>query len=310
MRNRTLLTLVAFTAAVHTAGAAIAGAQSVGRMVVDDVSNSARDLGAIWVAPFRGSAKDYLITAGVLGIAGAVSPLDDEVDNWAVKNRDRGFLDAIRPFRRGGDLYSLNHAMPYVAGLYVVGLATGHRGIRDGIFGCAAAYGANTTIRHQVIYRVLGRNRPDTVRSRPEGYVPVPAEQGDQYAFRVPSKGYGDHSFPGGHIATMATCGAFLSDRFEMGVVEPVLAGMVLVMGIGRLADQGHWMSDQIVGGVYGYAIGKEIARRQKSRLARERREKAEGNAREATGAIREPAGSVYVGKDLNGTRLGWQHSF
>lgn len=309
MRKRSLLTLVALSALVQTIPA-LARAQSVGRMVVDDVSNAARDFGSIWISPFRGSGKDYLIAAGVLGVAGAVSPLDDEIDNWAIRNRDRGVLDAIKPFRRGGDLYSLNKATPYVGGLYIVALATKHRGIRDGIFGCAAAYGANTTIRHQVLYRVIGRNRPDTARNQPKGYVPVAAEHGDQYKFRVPAKGYGDHSFPGGHIATMATCGTFLSHRFEMGVVEPVLGVMVLAMGVGRIADQGHWMSDQIVGGAFGYAVGKEIARRQKVRLARERREKAEGAARESTGSIPEPGGSVYVGKDRNGTRLGWQHTF
>jgi membrane-associated phospholipid phosphatase len=266
-------------------------------MVVHDVSNAARDFGGIWLAPFHGGARDYLIAARVLGVAAAASPWDDEVDRWAIANRDRGFLDRIRPFRRGGDLYSLNEATPYVGGLYVLGLATGHRGIRDGIFGCAAAYGANTTIRHQVIYRVIGRDRPDTAKNRPEGYVPVGAVHGDQYDFRVPSRGYGDHSFPGGHIATMATCASFLSHRFEMG--------LVLVMGVGRIADQGHWMSDQIVGGAFGYAIGREVARRQRARLARDRFERGE-----RAGAEQDPAGGVYVGGDRNGTRLGWQRTF
>jgi len=281
---------------------ASAAAQSVGRMALDDVTNAGRDFGAIWLAPLHASRRDYLIAGGVLAGAAALSPLDDDVDRWAVRNRDRGILDAIKPIRRGGDFYSLNKATPYVAGLYVVGLATKSRGIRDGIFGCAAAYGANTTIRHQVVYRLIGRNRPDTLRNHPEGYVPVGATAGDQYEFNLPSRGYGDHSFPGGHVATMATCASFLNHRFEMGPVEPALVVLVAAMGVGRLADQGHWMSDQVVGAVFGYAVGREVALRQKRRLEREKGA--------AVGVEHESRGSPYLGADMNGTRVGWRHSF
>jgi membrane-associated phospholipid phosphatase len=280
-------------------------AQNVGRMAFEDVANAARDFGAIWVAPFRGSSKDYLIAGAVLVGGAVVSPFDDNVDRWMVANEDRGFLDALGPIRRGGDFYSLNKAAPYVGGLYIVGLATKHRGIRDGIFGCAAAYAANTTIRHQVVYRVIGRNRPDTLRDHPEGYVPVGASPGDQYVFRIPSTGYGDHSFPGGHVATMTTCAAFLSYRFELGPVEPALAVLVAAMGIGRMADRGHWLSDQVVGVAFGFAVGKEVARRQKQRLAREK-----PGAASSESASSKERGVPFISADANGTRFGWHHSF
>jgi membrane-associated phospholipid phosphatase len=281
------------------------GAQSIGRMAFDDVANAARDFGAIWVAPFRGSPQDYLMAGGVLAVGAAVSPFDDNVDRWMVAHEDRGFLDAISPIRRGGDFYSLNKAAPYVGGLYIVGLVTKHRGIRDGIFGCAAAYSANTTMRHQVIYRAIGRNRPDTLRDHPEGYVPTPASDGDQYVFRVPANGYGDHSFPGGHVATMTTCATFLSHRFEMGLVEPALGVLVAAMGIGRMADRGHWLSDQVVGVAFGYAIGKEVARRQKRRLAREKPGVANTES-----AVRNERSTPFLGSDGNGTRFGWTYTF
>ena len=277
-------------------------AQSIGSMALDDIRNAARDFGAIWVAPFRGSGRDYVVTGGMLAGAAALSPFDDNVDRWMVAHRDQGLLDAMKPLRRGGDFYSINRATPYVAGLYVVGLATKHRGIRDGIFGCAAAYSANTIIRHQVVYRLIGRNRPDTLRDHPEGYVPTGASDGDQYVFHFPSRGYSDHSFPGGHVATMATCATFLSHRFELGIVEPVLVVLVTAMGVGRMADQGHWLSDQVVGVVFGYAVGKEVARRQKQRLEREKK-----GAVEKKTASR---GSPYLGASRNGTGLGWQVQF
>lgn len=280
-------------------------AQNVARMAFDDVANAARDFGAIWVAPFRGSPKDYLTAGAVLAVGAAVSPFDDNVDRWMFAHEDRGFLDALSPIRRGGDFYSLNKAAPYVGGLYIVGLATKHRGIRDGIFGCAAAYTANTTMRHQVIYRLIGRNRPDTLRDHPEGYVPTPASDGDQYVFRIPADGYKDHSFPGGHVATMTTCATFLSHRFELGVVEPALGVLVTAMGIGRMADRGHWLSDQVVGVAFGYAIGREVARRQKRRLAREK-----PGAVSSESAISNERGGPFIDADEYGTKFGWNHSF
>lgn len=276
-------------------------AQSVGRMVVDDVANAARDFGAIWVAPFRGEGKDYLIAGGMLAGAAALSPFDDNVDRWMVAHADEGLLEALGPVRRGGDFYSLNKAVPYVGALYVAGLVTKHRGIRDGIFGCAAAYSANTIIRHQVVYRLIGRNRPDTLRDHPEGYVPTGASDGDQYVFHFPSKGYGDHSFPGGHVATMATCATFLTQRFELGIVEPTLWVLVAAMGVGRMADQGHWLSDQVVGVVFGYAVGREVALRQKRRLQREK-----------SGVVGTEAsrGSPYMDAGRGGTKLGLRLTF
>ncbi|MBA3890721.1 MAG: phosphatase PAP2 family protein [Gemmatimonadaceae bacterium] len=280
-----------------------ARSQSVAQIVGNDVKYAAQDFAAIWTSPLRGTGKDYLIVAGVLGAAALVSPFDDDVDRWAIRNRDTGVLDAIRPFRRGGALYSINELTPYVAGLYVVGVATKHEGIRDGIFGCVAAYGANTTIRHQVLFRLIGRDRPEPIKNVGDGTPTPPAQHGDQYDFTIPSEGWGQHSFPGGHVATMATCASFLSHRFDMGLVEPALAGLVAVMGVGRLADRGHWLSDQIVGTAFGFAIGREVARRQLKRKAQREAPTVEASTPGMTSA-------PFIGTDANGTRVGWQVTF
>jgi membrane-associated phospholipid phosphatase len=280
-------------------------AQSVVRMVGSDLKHAAQDFAAVWTSPLRGSTKDYLIAAGVVAAGAATSPFDDDADRWAIRNRDRGFLDAIRPFRRGGRFYSINDLTPYVAGLYVVGVATKHTGIRDGIFGCLAAYGANTTIRHQVVYRIVGRDRPETSKDLDPGVAPTPpAEQGDQYDFNVPADGWGQHSFPGGHVATMTTCASFLGHRFKLGPVEPVLAGLVAVMAVGRLADRGHWLSDQVVGSAFGFAVGREVARRQLKRRS------AAGTTASGADAESGVKGEPYVRRDADAVRVGWQVVF
>ena len=262
-----------FLSAVALTFAAIpsASAQSVGRMVVNDVKWVAQDVGAIWLSPFRGDARDYALTAGILGGSAALSVFDDNVDRWALAHRDEGLLKALDPVRRGGVFYSVNKAVPFVGGAYVLALATKNRGLRDGIMGCAASYTAGTTLRHLVVYNVIGRNRPDTVRNHPEGETSPPAQQGDQYHFSVPAHEWGDHSFPGGHVATVATCASFLMSRYETPYIDVPLLALVGAMGVGRIADRGHWLSDQVVGIAMGWAIGREVARRQLRRLADER---------------------------------------
>jgi membrane-associated phospholipid phosphatase len=275
-------------------------AQSVGRMVFDDLKWVAQDVGAIWLSPFHGDARDYAITAGVLGGGAALSIFDDNVDRWALANRDRGLLKSLGPVRRGGDFYTLNQAVPVVGGAYILALATKNRGLRDGIMGCAAAYTAGTTLRHFVLYPLIGRDRPDTLRSRPEGTSGPPAREGDQYHFSVPANGWGAHSFPGGHVATVATCASFLIYRYDAKYLDVPLVALVGAMGLGRVADRGHWLSDQVLGIVMGYAIGREVARRQLHRLSTER---------EGAQASMEPSGAL-VGPSENGVLIGWRLTF
>lgn len=271
--------------------------QSILRIVGQDFKHAGKDFLSIWASPFDAGAKDWLIAGAVLGGSALVSPMDDEVDRWAIRNRDRGVLDAIGPFRKGGTFYSMGKLTPFAAGAYVLGVVTKHDGTRDGIMGCLSAYGANTLIRHQVIYRLVGRDRPEINRYPATGLTTPPAAHGDQYDFSFPAKTWGAHSFPGGHVANVATCAAFFSHRFDWGWGEPLLAGIVAAMGVGRLADRGHWLSDQIVGTAFGYATGREIARRQ---LARQRR------GSDAAGS----ASSPYFGSHPDGFRIGFARRF
>ena len=292
--------LLLAAAALATTACQLA-AQGVGRLFLDDITWAGRDVGEIWLTPFTSDGREYLFAAAVLGGGAALSPFDDDVDRWAVRNHDGGLFKVLAPVRSGGSLYTLNRTTPYVGAAYVVALATNQRGLRDGIMGCASAYAAGSSIRHLVVYPLIGRNRPDTQRDRPAGTVGSPAEQGDQYKFRLPADGWPTHSFPGGHVATMAACASFFAHRYDAKYVDPALITLVAAMGVGRIADRGHWFSDQVIGVAMGYAIGKEIARRQLKRLDDER-------ARDA--ASRNALGPIVQGPAEQRTLIGWRISF
>ena len=75
-------------------------------------------------------------------------------------------------------------------------------------------------------------------------------------------------SFPAGHFANAAGCVTFINKRYDTGIAAPAIYAVALGVMVGRSLDHGHWMSDNVVGGVMGYAAGSEIARRSLRRRA------------------------------------------
>jgi membrane-associated phospholipid phosphatase len=250
-------------------GALLAGsvtparAQSVGKMLEYDVKNGVVDMVSIWGTPFHARGRDWLAAAGLVAAGAAISPFDDDVDRWFFRHQHSSAWSVLKELRPGGVAFSGKTITPVIAGLYVVGLATKNTQIRDGVWGCAASYASSSIVRNYVMYQIVGRVRPDSAKRHPPGYVATPSKQGDQYEFDAfPGNDWGKHSLPAGHLANVAACASFLGNRFEMGYFEPVPYLLAAGVGIGRLVDRRHWTSDTFIGAVYGYAVGREVARR------------------------------------------------
>jgi membrane-associated phospholipid phosphatase len=208
----------------------------------------------------------------------------------------------LDPVRQGGALYSGKYIAPAVGGLYLVGLVTKSQSLRDGVWGCLASYTSGSIVRNTLLYRVIARTRPDSSKSHPNGYVAPPTQSGDQYDIELGSSSWGRHSFPGGHVANIASCAGFLAKRFDMGYAEPVVYLVTAGVGVGRIVDRRHWTSDTMIGAIFGYAIGKEIATR-----TLHRKEGAAGNAGAGRGGLME---GFYVAPSGNRLEVGWHRSF
>jgi membrane-associated phospholipid phosphatase len=281
-------------------------AQTVVRQVGDDVKHAAEDIWRVWSSPVRGSGRDWLTAGLVVAGAAAFSPLDDDVDRWAVRDSASAAFDALKPFRRGGIFFQGAKLVPGAAAVLVAGYATNNQDLRDAIWGCGASAVSNSVARNQVLYRIIKRTRPDSSKDNPP--VSPPAEQGDQYDIGLGPKSWGEKSLPGGHIANIAACASFLAERFHLGVAEPALYALVAAVGVGRIADRAHWTSDQILGAAFGYAIGREIALRQNKRREAARREARDP---QAAAAPRGPGDGLFVTQGPRGlVHLGWQRTF
>jgi hypothetical protein len=301
--SRTLL--VASVLLVGAASRATAQ-KAVPAMIGKDVEHLARDIWAVWTAPFDASGQDLLAGLFVLGIGAAISPIDDEVDRWSVRNRDNVLFDAVEPFRKDGDLYGGGLLAPVAGAAYVVGIVTKNQSVRDAITGCGATWLSNNVLRRQLLYRFIGRERPDSTRGADANWPA--AEPGDQYNFELngfDGSPWGMHSFPGGHIANILGCASFFNHRYKWGLVEPVLWAVAGAVWVARTADRAHWTSDQWVGSAFGFAVGKEIAHRQLRRKA-----ERDASAANGSGASAAPRDGLYFVKGAEDVRVGWQFKF
>jgi len=277
----------------------VAGGQSVGRMIGYDVLHAAGDAVGTWAAPFHSKTRDWLGAGAVLPGSAASSPLDDDIDRWFLRHQRNGSWSALKEFREGGHAFAGSTITPVTAGVYVVGLVTKSEGIRDGVWGCVASYASESVVRTQVMYRLIGRLRPDSVRG---AHVQVPSEQGDQYKFDFPAgNAWGKHSFPAGHVANVAACASFLASRFGNKYVTIPAYAIAVGVGAGRLVDRRHWTSDTVLGALFGYAVGKEIATRSLDRREREGR---------GSSAARDEGATMFFAPDANGLIVGWKMSF
>lgn len=271
------------------------GGQSVGKMVAYDVLHAGGDIVGTWAAPFHSSARDWLGAGLVVVGSAAISPFDDNIDNWFVRHHDDGVWSALNEFREGGSAFAGTTITPVVAGVYVVGLVTKSRGIRDGVWGCVASYASESVVRSQVMYRLVGRLRPDSLRT---DHVLVESKQGDQYKFYFPgSNAWGKHSLPAGHVANVAACASFLSHRFNNPYVTVPAYAVVVGVGIGRMVDRRHWTSDTILGVLFGYAVGKEVGIRSLDRRQRDGQAAVDGSG-------------LLLGGNENGLMIGWKTTF
>ena len=264
-------------------------------MLETDVRNVIGDAWDIWTSPLRAGPRDWLGAGGAFAMSAAVSPLDDEVDRWAVRHRGDRSFNVLKQCREGGAAFSGRTIAPVAGGALVLALVTKNERLQEGLFGCLTAYGASSAVRTFVIYPLVARTRPDSGHS---GVQPPPAKSGDQYAFSFPGTAdWGRHSLPGGHLTNVVACAEFLTRRFSMGPVEPVLWAVAAGVGLGRTLDRRHWTSDEVIGAALGYAVGREIALRSSRRAGR-----AE--------AARTDDSGLFVAPDAGGLKLGWSRSF
>ncbi len=273
-------------------------AQSVAQSFGTHLKNSAGDVWGVWTSPVRADKSDWLIALGTIGGSAALSVLDDDLDRWIVKHQNSSAWGPLKEVREGGHAFSGKYITPVALGALVVAMATNNQRLQEGLFGCLSSYASTSIVRNYVFYPLVARTRPDSSRGEPE---PPGASDGDQFDIGFPgSSKWGEHSLPAGHVANIAACASFLGNRFSMGLAEPVVYAVAAGVGVGRLVDRRHWLSDTVLGMAFGYAAGREVA------LRSSRREQKSTGSMARKGA----AEGLSIRPSSGGVTVSWQRTF
>jgi membrane-associated phospholipid phosphatase len=281
-------------AAVLSSGfAGHAAAQSVPETVFSDLKYAVGDILYLYATPFRLDGRGALAVGGVAALTGITLVIDDNLDRWIRAHPSAWPMDAIEPFRadQSPELEVLGSGpvlLGFSGGLYVLGLIFASEDLREAGIGCASAEHGQTILRW-VLYKGVGRRRPSVA-------------EGDQYLFDIPGGDWYSRSFYGGHAANIMTCASYFNHRFHLSVAEPVIMGLALGVGFGRVADRAHWLSDTVLGAAVGYFMGRAIAHRQLERNADRQGRELEREER--------ASGGIFATHDGERLLVGWRRTF
>jgi hypothetical protein len=229
--------------------------KSIGR----DLEHGVRDILHVWASPIHADRDEWATFAASAALVGATLLIDDDVDRAMLRHPHSAFMRALEAFREEHktELFNLGSGkrlQPLSGVLYLLGFAFDSRALRDAGVGCASTQQANILVHHGS-YAILSRERPRTA-------------DGDPYLFEWGAGPWDEHSFYAGHAGNIMGCVTYWNERFDLGPAEPVLYLLAIGVGLGRVADQRHWVSDTITGMLVGHAFGRVIARRARARAA------------------------------------------
>jgi len=229
--------------------------------VRQDLRRLVGDAWSVWTSPVHAKADDLQGLAAAMAVAGFAARVDLPLQHWMKDHPDAWPLRTLKHFLSeeakipAYEFGSGQYILPLSAILYIAGSAGRSRDLRDAGLGCATAHLTSAGAR-EIVYLLIARDRP---RLSPE----------DPFQFQFPgSRDWNAHSFFSGHIANSMGCASFLAHRFEFHAGTPILYGFTMAIGASRIYDGRHWLSDTVVGGLFGYATGRAVAARM---LTRER---------------------------------------
>ncbi|HSL72015.1 MAG TPA: phosphatase PAP2 family protein [Longimicrobiales bacterium] len=221
-------------------GPLCAGAQttdsSAARPLIREGRLFVRSAVSVVGAPLRWTSRDLGGIALGLGAIGALSLLDGEVRDLVERNQSSG-LD--RAARRVEVLGTITNYRALTA-LYVGGLLFENERARATATEALVSSVVAGALIAPTLQTIIGR-------SRPRAGEPV-------YTFRAFG---GGHSLPSGHTTQAFAVASVIALEFPKPWVKAVAYGTASAVGVSRMYQGGHFLSDVVAGALLGHAVAK-----------------------------------------------------
>jgi len=218
-----------------------------------------KDAGQIWSYPVHIQARDILPIAALATATGLLIANDESIYRGFKNYRDNhGWVRAVSPvITKMGSWGAWGTAGAFLA----VGLIAGDKKSTE-----TAVLAANAMLQSELL---VGFLKGLFGRQRPEAAGGVDHWSGPAGFFKMYEKGkLGLYdSFPSGHAITAFTLATVLAMQYRETVWVPILSYTVAGgVGLSRVTESKHWLSDVLVGGVLGCLVGRLVVRNHRQR--------------------------------------------
>ena len=220
-----------------------------------------RNFGEQAAAPFNMSSRQALMVAGGVVITGALFFADENMDKFfkPLKEKNR-WIDNSSPkiTELGG-----NYAFVVTGAFFGYSIVNNDRKAFQTTLLCMqAAITSGTWVRLGKILTCRERPVATYIDNRPDhDFWWGPFQQFNSRISNHRGMAYFD-AFPSGHAATAFSIASVFAHQYaDKPFVSPVAYSIATLVGITRLTEHDHWVSDVFAGACIGYLCGKQVVK-------------------------------------------------
>ncbi len=224
-------------------------------------SNFLKDEGRMWGAPLHWDVKDFLVCGAVLAATGALIANDEAIyKEFKSFQGTNPWVDKVSPAATLLGDWGVDCG---IAGLFFLGgvLAKDRRARDTGLMAWETLL--HTGLLVQVVKHLAGRQRPSVESGSDYWYGP-------SAFFKRYSEGYFSSydSFFSGHTVSAWGLATVIAENYRHRPwVPPLCYGLAALVGLSRLTEDAHWLSDVFLGAAVGFAVGKMVVHNQNKRF-------------------------------------------
>ena len=251
-----VLAILAVPLAAQTAGAAagLPGEEKKPPVLKKAARDFVEDTGRIWSSPFRIKERHVAPLILVTAATGILIAADEDIRGAFKSYADEhGWVQDVGPVIT--QMGALGAAA--TAGIFFgAGLIFKDERARDTGYLAACAM-AQSFLVEQALKGLTGRQRPDVADGADHWSGPT----GFFKRYDPDYDGLYD-SFPSGHTATAFSLATVVALQYRHTTWVPVLAYTIAAgVGLSRVTEDRHWMSDVFVGAVIGHLVARLVVR-------------------------------------------------